>query len=76
MPSVLAEDDVLEALIDVSGGHVGRVARLIQVALPAALERGAVTIERYDLSNAIRDFAIGLGWIDHDPFMMRVSDAA
>ncbi len=76
MSSVLTEDDVLGALMEVSGGHVGRVARLIQVALPAALERGAIAIERFDLSNAIRDFAIGLGWIDHDPFMMQVSNAA
>ena len=68
MPSVLGEDDVLEAMITVSGGHVGRVARIIQVALPAALERGAITVERYDLSNAVNDFAIGLGWVDYDPF--------
>jgi len=65
------EPDTLEGLIAVSGGHVGRVARLIQTALPAALERGAATIEPYDLSNAAREYAIDLGWIDYDPFAIK-----
>ncbi len=64
----LTEPLVLTALSMASGGHIGRAARIIQVALPAALERGAVTLEAYDLSNAVRDFAIGLGWVNHDPF--------
>ena len=25
-------------------------------------------MEAYDLSNAVRDYAIDLGWIDYDPF--------
>lgn len=62
------DDDVLEGLITASGGHVGRVARLVQVALPAALERGALSIEPFDLSNAVRDYAMILGWVHHDPF--------
>lgn len=71
VPTCLAEPAILTALITASGGHIGRAARIIQVALPAALERGAVTMEAYDLSNAVRDFAIGLRWVDHDPFSVQ-----
>ncbi|WP_454279004.1 TniB family NTP-binding protein [Sphingomonas sp. Marseille-Q8236] len=67
----LSDHDVLAALITASGGHIGRAARIIEMALPAALERGAATLERYDLSNAVRDFAIGNDWVDHDPFSLR-----
>lgn len=66
--SGLTDPAVLEALLAVSSGHVGRVARLLEVALPAAIERGAACIEPYDLSNAVREFAIPTGWIGHDPF--------
>ena len=59
---------MLTALIEASGGHIGRAARIIQVALPEALERGAVTLEPYDLSNAVRDYAMELGWVGYDPF--------
>lgn len=67
--SCLRDPDVLDALIKISQGHVGRVARLIQVALPEALARGAITLERFDLSRATEDYAIDLGWIDVDPFL-------
>ncbi len=68
VPTCLTDHAVLTGLITASGGHIGRAARLIQVAMPAALERGAVTMEAYDLSNAVRDYAIDLGWIGYDPF--------
>lgn len=71
VPSCLREPAILDALISASGGHIGRAARMIQIALPAALERGAVTVEAYDLSNVVRDFAMGLGWVDHDPFSIQ-----
>lgn len=64
----LTDHDTLDALLAVSSGHVGRVARLIEEALPLAAERDAVTIEAVDLSNAVRGYAIGNGWIDTDPF--------
>lgn len=70
-PTCLTEPQVLTGLITASGGHIGRVARIIQIALPAALERGAVTMEAYDLSNAVRNFAMSLGWVDHDPFSIQ-----
>lgn len=66
--SGLHQPEILNGLLAVSGGHVGRVARLLEEALPMAVSRGAVAIEAYDLSNATRQYAIGNGWIDHDPF--------
>lgn len=66
--SGLASDAMLDSLLAVSGGHVGRVARLVETALPDAVWRGAEKIEAYDLSNATRDFAIENDWIDFDPF--------
>ncbi|WCP14041.1 hypothetical protein sphantq_02483 [Sphingobium sp. AntQ-1] len=71
VPTCLTEHAVLTGLIAASGGHIGRAARIIQVAMPAALERGAVTMEAYDLSNAIRDYVMDLGWIDYDPFSLQ-----
>jgi|GEM_PF-2161183 len=71
VPTCLSEPNVLTALITASGGHIGRAARIIEVALPKALARGAVTMEAYDLSNAVRSFAIGLDWVDHDPFSIQ-----
>lgn len=81
MPTCLSEPAILTAMIRASGGHIGRAARIIQVALPAALERGAITMEPYDLSNAARDFAIPQGWVDYDPFSIQpdpqeISDTA
>lgn len=70
-PTCLAQPGILTALITASGGHIGRAARIIQVALPAALERGAVTLEAYDLSNAVRHYAMDLDWVDHDPFSLQ-----
>lgn len=71
VPTCLSQPDILQALITASGGHIGRAARIIEVALPKALERGAVTLEPYDLSNAVRNFAIGLKWVDYDPFSVQ-----
>lgn len=67
-PSALDTDEVLDALAAVSSGHVGRVARLIEEALPNAIRRGAASIEVFDLSTATREYAIGNGWVAHDPF--------
>lgn len=71
VPTCLTQPEILTALVTASGGHIGRAARIIQVALPAAMERGAVTLEAYDLSNAVRDYAMGLDWVDHDPFSLQ-----
>lgn len=66
--SKLTSNEVLTALLKVSSGHVGRVARLLSVAAPAAVRRGAACVEPYDLSRATREFAIGADWLATDPF--------
>jgi hypothetical protein len=64
----LKNDALLDGLILASNGHVGRVARILQVAVPHAIWRGADTVEAYDLSHAVRSYAIKNKWIDHDPY--------
>lgn len=68
LTSNLAEHATLDALLAVSGGHVGRVSRLVGIAASDAACRGADRVEAYDLSRATREFAIGAGWITEDPF--------
>jgi len=68
MRSGLDNHSVLDALLTVSSGHVGRVARLAGIAARDAVRRGADRMERYDLSKATREFAIGAGWLTDDPF--------
>jgi hypothetical protein len=66
--SGLAEAGMLDGLITTSSGHIGRVARLVEVAAPHAVWRGAMTLEAYDLSHAVRGYAFENQWVDHDPF--------
>lgn len=66
--SMLTSNKILDALLAVSSGHVGRVARLLSIAAPAAVRRGADRVEPYDLSKATREFAIGANWLITDPF--------
>lgn len=35
------------------------------------MERGAVTLEPYDLSNAVQNYAMPLKWVDENPFCIR-----
>lgn len=55
-------------LAAVSGGHVGRVCRVVCEAAQHALWRGSPVIERHDLSVATRGYAIRLKWVSRDPF--------
>lgn len=71
--SGLDDSDVLDALLTVSSGHVGRVARLVGLAASEAALRGADGIEAYDLSRATREFAISAGWLTDDPFSRKAS---
>lgn len=64
----LSDDRILSALAEISKGHVGRVARLLELAFPEAVGRGADRIEPYDFSKAVRSYAIGNGWVRRDPF--------
>lgn len=68
MRSGLTDHAMLDSLLKVSSGHIGRVARLVGIAAPDAVWRGADRIEPYDLSRATREFAIGAGWLTDDPF--------
>lgn len=61
-------DDLLSAMLAVSGGHVGRVARMLEHAVVHAAWRGALTIEPYDLSHVARTFAMPTWKIGFDPF--------
>lgn len=51
-----------------SGGHIGRVCRVVCEATLHALWRGSPVVERHDLSVATRQFAMKLNWVMHDPF--------
>lgn len=56
-------------LATLSRGHVGRVCRIVCEATQIALWRGSPVVERYDLSVATREFAMGsVNWATHDPF--------
>jgi hypothetical protein len=64
----LGKPGIRTQLADVSGGHVGRVCRVMCEATEHALWRGSCRVERHDLSIATRQFAMTLGWISRDPF--------
>ena len=66
--SGLESPTIIDGLYAASSGHVGRVARILKEALSHAAAREASLIEAHDLSKAIRQYAIGVGWIDRDPF--------
>ena len=66
--SGLSRPNLLGPIITVTGGHIGRVARLIEETYPVALRRGAASIEAFDLSIVTREFAIVNGWVKTDPF--------
>lgn len=62
------EQEILEGIVAVSGGFIGRVARFLKNAAIHAAARGAVTVEPYDLSCVTRSYAIDSKWITTDPF--------
>ena len=66
--SGLSQKQMLDPIISVTGGHIGRVARLIEEAYPVAIRRGAASIEMLDFSIVTREYAIVNGWIKTDPF--------
>lgn len=65
--SDLAGAGILAALFEVSAGVVGRVSRLVQVALEFALRRGAHRLEPRDLADAVDQWAIEQNFISHNP---------
>lgn len=71
LSSHLDDPETAEKLSKVTGGHIGRVARLFKEAAVGAVERGAEFIESFDLSNATRNYAIANDWTDEDPFSIQ-----
>lgn len=67
--SNLQDPWVLIRLNAVADGVVGRVSRLLEVALEIALRRGASRIERYDLAFAVDRWAIPNGLTKTNPFL-------
>lgn len=54
-----------------SGGHFGRVCRLVTVAVEHAVRREAEFVERYDLHAAVGTFAIPNAYCAGNPFEVR-----
>lgn len=63
----------LAALMKASGGHVGRVSRIVAASLEHALWRGAPRIELYDLAAGIEAMAVSSGWTSKNPFGLKGS---
>ncbi|MBB5716246.1 TniB family NTP-binding protein [Sphingomonas aerophila] len=59
---------ILNGLLAASGGHVGRVCRIVEAALEHAIQRDADFIETYDLAYAVETFAIPKGYVIKNPF--------
>ena len=58
----------LKGLLAASGGHVGRVCRIVEVAVEHAALRDADQVELYDLSHAVETFAIPQRYTLENPF--------
>ncbi|MBU2419155.1 MAG: ATP-binding protein [Alphaproteobacteria bacterium] len=58
---------MMPALFEVSNGVIGRVSRLINVALGAAIMRGGQCLEVQDLSWAIDHWAVEQGFVKRNP---------
>jgi len=67
LPSALHDADVLPALFEVSGGVIGRVSRLFQVAVEVAVRRGSDRLELADISWAIDHWAVEQSFIKQNP---------
>ena len=66
---VMSEHLRVPALFEVSDGVVGRVSRLLQVALEAALRRDAQCLERADISWGIDHWAVPQSFIKANPLI-------
>lgn len=66
-PSGLVDGELLNGLLFSSGGHIGRVFRIIESAVEHALMRQATRLEAYDIDFAIENFAIPSGYVGHNP---------
>ncbi|MBC3941184.1 ATP-binding protein [Sphingomonas albertensis] len=66
--SNLSEKVALKGLLAASRGRVGRVVRIVEVAMEHAVSRDADYIEMYDLSHAIETFAMPQRYVAKNPF--------
>jgi hypothetical protein len=55
----------------VTDGVIGRVSRLVEIALEIALRRNAPRIEKYDLALAVDRWAIPNGITESNPFLRK-----
>lgn len=67
--SGLSQPEQLSGLLAASGGHIGRVCRIVEAALEHASLRDADLVEVYDLSFAVDTFAIPQGYVSTNPFL-------
>ncbi|MNS86423.1 hypothetical protein D3C72_1203280 [compost metagenome] len=65
--STLEADGALPALFEVSGGVIGRVSRIFQVALEVAIRRQGHRLEVSDLSWAFDHWAVPQAFVEHNP---------
>jgi hypothetical protein len=64
----LRDERTVTCLMAISGGFLGRVVTLLQIAGRRAFLRGAASIEACDLSHACTTWAVAQGLTPHDPF--------
>lgn len=68
-PSGLMDPEVLGALHKCSDGVIGRISRLIEVALEVAIRCGSERIEVRHLALATDRWALPQGFVDTNPFL-------
>lgn len=66
--SNLAANDIPAYAMELSSGVIGTASRFFEVAAAIAIRRGAPCIEWDDLHDAVRDWAIPLGFVDVNRF--------
>ena len=66
-PADLASNRMLRGLIKASGGHIGRVCRIIEAAVEHAALRDATRVEPFDVSHAIDSVAVVAKWVLRNP---------
>lgn len=71
--SGLTDERIVQCLMSVSSGFLGRVVTLLQIAARQAFLRGADAIEPFDLSNACATWAVEQRLTPHDPFRFGIS---
>ncbi|HEX8124236.1 MAG TPA: TniB family NTP-binding protein [Allosphingosinicella sp.] len=69
----LRDPRVIECLMAISSGFLGRVVALLQIAGRRAFLRGAVSIELCDLSHASSTWAVEQRLTPHDPFRFGIA---